>query len=85
MGSQGAEVPDAQPSIAEEVERYLLTGESDPLYSAWSGSFLERANRGHDDLRGALVRTVSQLTKGRAHAREGRAEGARLVPACRTG
>jgi hypothetical protein len=68
VGSQGAEVPDAQPSIAEEVERYLLTGESDPLYSAWSGSFLERANRGHDDLRGALVRTVSQLTKGLAHA-----------------
>ena len=68
VGSQGAEVPDAQPSIAEEVERYLLTGESDPLYSAWSGSFLERANRAHDDLRGALVRTVRRLTEGLAHA-----------------
>ena len=67
MGSQGAEVTDAQPSIAEEVERYLLTGESDPLYSAWSGSFLERANRAHDDLRGALVRAVRRLTKGLAH------------------
>ena len=68
MGSQGAEVPDAQPSIAKEVERYLLTGESDPLYSAWSGSFLERANRAHDHLRGALVRTVKRLTEGLAHA-----------------
>ena len=46
------------PIIAEEVERYRLTGESDPLYSAWSGGFLERANRAHDDLRGALVCAV---------------------------
>ncbi len=65
--SQGAKVTDAQPIIAEEVERYLLTGESDPLYSAWSGSFLERANRARDDLRGALVRTVRRLTQGLAH------------------
>ena len=65
--SQAAEVKEAQPIIAEEVERYLLTGESDPLYSAWSGSFLERANRAHDDLRGALIRAVRQLTKGLAH------------------
>jgi len=65
--SQGAKVTEAQPIIAEEVERYLLTGESDPLYSAWSGSFLERANRARDDLRGALVRTVRRLTQGLAH------------------
>lgn len=58
---------EAQPIIAEEVERYLLTGESDSLYSAWPGSFLERANRAHDDLRGALVRAVRKLTKGLAH------------------
>jgi hypothetical protein len=69
MRSQAAEVNEAQPIIAEEVERYLLTGESDPLYSAWSGSFMERANCAHDDLRGALIRTVSQLTKGLAHER----------------
>ena len=67
MESQGAEVTEAQPIIAEEIERYLLTGESDPLYSAWSGSFLERANRAHDDLRGALVRAVRRLTEGLAH------------------
>jgi hypothetical protein len=60
-------VTEAQPIIAEEVERYLLTGESDSLYSAWPGSFLERANRAHDDLRGALVREVRQLTKGLDH------------------
>jgi hypothetical protein len=64
---QTKEVTEAQPIIAEEVERYLLTGESDPLYSAWSGSFFERANRAHDDLRGALVRAVKRLTKELAH------------------
>lgn len=67
MWCQGADVTEAQPIIADEVERYLLTGESDPLYSAWSGSFLERANRAHADLRGALVRAVRRLTKGLAH------------------
>lgn len=50
--------------IEEEIERYLLTGESDPLYAAWSGDFVERANRAHDDLRGALVSTVRQLIAG---------------------
>src|ERR1700720_2308497 len=65
--SQSSEVKEAHPIIAEEVERYLLTGDSDPLYSAWSGSLLERANRAHDDLRGALVRSVRRLTKGLPH------------------
>ena len=65
--SQGIDVTEAQTIIAEEVERYLLTGESDPLYSAWPGSFLERANRAHHDLRGALVRAVGRLTKGLAN------------------
>ena len=55
---------ETQAIIANEVERYLLTGESNPLYSAWSGSFLERANRARDDLRGALVRTVRRLSNG---------------------
>jgi len=63
----GADVINAPPTIAEEVERYLLTGESDPLYSAWSRGFLERANRGHDDLRGALVCAVRRLANGLAH------------------
>ncbi len=67
MWSQGAKVTEAQSIIAEEVERYLLTGESDSLHSAWSGGFLERANRAHDDLRGALVRAVRRLTERLAH------------------
>jgi hypothetical protein len=57
----------AQPTIDEEIDRYLRTGESDPLYSAWSGSFVERANRAHDDLRGALVRAVRRLAAGLSH------------------
>ncbi|HWZ50709.1 MAG TPA: hypothetical protein VNW54_04515 [Granulicella sp.] len=67
MWSQSTEVTEAHPIIAEEVERYLLTGDRDPLYSAWSGSFLERANRARVDLRGALVRKVRRLTKGLTH------------------
>jgi hypothetical protein len=54
-------------TIAEEVERYLRTGESDPLYLAWSGGVLERANRAHDDLRGALVCAVRRLSEGLTH------------------
>jgi len=64
---QTTEVTEVHRVIAEEVERYLLTGESDPLSSAWSGSFFERANRAHDDLRGALVRAVRCRTTGLVH------------------
>lgn len=67
MWCQGVDLTETQSIIAEEVERYLLTGESDPLYSAWSGGFLERAKRAHDELRGALVCAVRQQTKGLAH------------------
>ena len=56
---------EAHSTIEKEVERYLRTGESDPLRSAWSGSFMERANRAHDDLRGALVRAIRRLVDGR--------------------
>jgi hypothetical protein len=58
---QGAFVTEGQPAIADEVKRYLLTGRSDPVYSAWPGSFMERANRAHEDLRGALVCAVRRL------------------------
>ena len=54
-------------TIAEEVERYLRTGESDPYRSAWSGGFLERETRDHDDLRKALVCEVRRLTAGLKH------------------
>ncbi|MEO8211615.1 MAG: hypothetical protein ABI560_00390 [Myxococcales bacterium] len=58
---------DARPTIAEEVERFLRTGDTDPHLGAWSGDFMERANRAHDDLRGALVREVRRLAAGRTH------------------
>ncbi len=55
-------------TIADEVERYLRTGETDPHHAAWPGNgFMARANRAHDDLRGALVREVRRLAKGLAH------------------
>lgn len=59
---------DTRPTIAGEVERYLRTGESDPHCAAWSGGFMERAARAHEDRRGALVREVRRLAKGRSHA-----------------
>lgn len=55
-------------TISDEVERYLRTGETDPHHAAWPGiGFMERANRAHDDLRGALVREVRRLAEGLAH------------------
>ena len=55
-------------TIADEIERYLRTGETDPHHAAWPGNgFMERANRAHDDLRGALVREVRRLAEGLAH------------------
>jgi hypothetical protein len=51
--------------IVREVERYLLTGDSDSLYSAWPGGFMERAICARDDLRGALIRAVRQSAEGR--------------------
>jgi hypothetical protein len=54
-------------SIKEEIERYLRTGDSDPLHTAWPGGFTERAQRAHDDLRNALVREVHRLAQGRSH------------------
>ena len=56
-----------QPTINDEIERYLRTGESDPIYAAWSGNFMERANRAHEDLRGALVREVKRRAEGLTH------------------
>ena len=55
-------------TIADEVQRYLRTGETDPHHAAWPGNgFMERANRAHDDLRGALVREVRRLAEGLSH------------------
>ena len=55
---------ETQRTVAQETERYLRTGESDPYRSAWSGGFLQREGRAHDDLRNALVREVRRLTAG---------------------
>jgi hypothetical protein len=60
-------VIEPQSTINEEVERYLRTGGSDPHHAAWPGSFMERSNRAHDDLRGTLVRAVRRLAEGRTH------------------
>ncbi len=60
-------VTDPQPTIADEIERYLRTGETDPHLAAWSGGFMERANRAHEDLRGALVCEVRRLAEGHTH------------------
>jgi hypothetical protein len=62
-------VTSTRATIAEEVERYLRTGEIDPYHAAWTGSFLERARRSHDDLRGGLVREVRRRAEGRPHRR----------------
>ena len=46
-------VPTAPSTIADDVERYLRTGETDPHHAAWPGNgFMERTNRAHEDLRG---------------------------------
>src|ERR1039458_5735720 len=58
---------EAQPTINDEIERYLRTGVSDPFHAAWPGGFTERANRAHDDIRGALVQAVRRLAERRTH------------------
>ena len=56
-----------EPTIDDELRRCILAGESDPLYSAWPGSFMERARRAHDDLRGGLVREIRRRAGGLSH------------------
>jgi hypothetical protein len=46
-------------TVADEIERYLRTGDTDLYHSAWPGdSFLARAQRAGEDLREALVAEV---------------------------
>ena len=45
---------ESQRTIAQEIERYLRTGETDPYRSAWSGGFLEREKRVFSIIRGTL-------------------------------
>jgi hypothetical protein len=58
-------------SVTDEVERYLLTGSSDPLYAAWPGNIMERAALARADLRGALLAAIKQK----------QAKGKRKMPA----
>ncbi len=52
-------------SVADEVDRYLRTGEADFMHPAWPGdSFMQRARRAHEDLRGALVAEVLRRSEG---------------------
>jgi len=53
------------PSVVDEIERYLRTGDTDPHHTAWSGqSFLEKAQRARAALENALVAEVSQRATG---------------------
>jgi hypothetical protein len=55
------------PTMADEIKRYLRTGDTDTDARAWSGDFFERARRQQADLRNALVKEVRRLAKGRSH------------------
>ena len=49
-----------------EVERYIATGEHDPLHAAWPGhGVLEQTQAGEDGLRAALNEEVRKRTAGR--------------------
>jgi hypothetical protein len=55
-----------QPTVADEIERYLRTGDAD-AEGAWSGDFMARCRRQHAGLRGALVDEIRLLAKGRTN------------------
>lgn len=51
-------------TVAQEIEHYLRTGDSDPYRAAWAGGFMERDKRASEDIRKALVREVRRLSVG---------------------
>lgn len=52
-------------TVAEEIERYLRTGDTDPYCAAWpSQSFYERVQLAGADLENALVAEVSRRANG---------------------
>ena len=60
-------MPKPPPKIADEIKRYLRTGDADMEARARPGDFMERG-RGQDaDLRAALVEEVRRLAKGHTH------------------
>ncbi len=72
-------IDELQTIVADEIERYLRTGDVDPHHPAWAGGFMERAHRAHDDLRGALVREVRRLAEGLTHRPLPRTDGVALT------
>jgi hypothetical protein len=49
--------------LESEIERYLRTGDHDPLFSDWPGqSLFARAEAGQSDLRSALIAEVLRRT-----------------------
>ena len=93
MGVKMTDVSDAPPAVAAEIERYLLTGSSDPLSAAWPGNIVERGIQAHLELRAALVRAVRRRETKQTcdlprcfdpvslHPHKSRADGARSVSA----
>ncbi len=64
---RGETVTEVETSIALEIDRYLRTGDSDPLHGAWTGGdLIERAKKARDDLRGALLAEVHCRCTGAA-------------------
>jgi hypothetical protein len=59
-------MPIAAAAIADEVGRYLRTGETDVLCHAWPGDVVERCRLASGHLRSALVREVASRTAGSA-------------------
>ena len=49
----------------QAIQHYIRTGEGDPLYSAWPGDWLEKAERGRRELRGALITEIRRAAAGR--------------------
>jgi len=56
------------PTIADEIERYIRTGDTDPHHRAWPAPHvIESARRAEANLRGALVAEVKRRAEGRRH------------------
>ncbi len=57
----------ALPTIEQEVNRYLRSGESDPSHASWSGDLLQRGQQGRHDLRAAPLGELKRLAAGKTH------------------
>jgi len=51
-------------SVDAEAAQYVKTGDHDLTFAAWSGNWLDRAIRGHADLKAALIAEVERRTVG---------------------